>query len=415
MTVRSPAFVHVVIVAAAALLALPACGDDDDDAPAADAGADATPPPADAGTPPLLEPPPAGEGIQLHMVTTLGAGVEAEHCQFVKLSADATLWVNRDEVRYGKGSHHFLLYATAYTDIPTAKEDGTPVDTSRVFDCSDGATNGWQVTKLVGGSQNGEGDSLLRFPSDVAIRIPAGSVLLMNAHYINATDAEIAPDVYINLWTIPEAQVKTEGDILFLYNPFIKVGALGTGRARWRCPVQHDITIANVQSHMHRRGTGYEATVVGADTPFYVGESWENVHVERFEPNLQLKAGEVIDYHCDYTNPENRVVYQGARSTDEMCMLIGSYYPADRATAQCEDAQGHLAGEWVGNGTATCAATWTCIKAASQGKDDGLAPIIDCVDAASPDVAAESSALLRCVMAKGAAACGTEVAACEAK
>jgi hypothetical protein len=237
----------------------------------------------------------------------------------------------------------------------------------------------------------------------------------MNAHYINATDVDIHPDVFINLWTIPEAQVKTEGDILFLYNPFIKVPALGTGRARWRCPVQSDITVANVQSHMHRRGVGYEATVVGAEEPFYVGEAWENVQVKRFEPGMQLKKGDVLDYHCDYTNPENRDVYQGPRSTDEMCMLIGSYYPADRQTAFCQaDAQGNTAGEWVGNGAATCSATWTCLQAAFQSKN-GLRPIIDCMDQVSPEVAVESSALMRCVMSKGPQMCGAEIAACTEK
>jgi hypothetical protein len=398
---------------ATAAVALPACGSDD---PSATPDAAPTPTP-DAGPPPLLEPPPAGQGIQFTMRTRLEAGVEAEHCMFVRVPAGSEpLWVNRDEVRYGLGSHHFLLYATSYTEIPTHKDDGTPVDTSKVFDCSDGATNGWSVTKLIGGSQNGvEGDSMLRFPPDVAIKVPAGAVLLMNAHYINATDAPLEPEVYINLWTIPAAQVAQEGDLLFLYNPFIKVAANGTGRARWRCPVRHDITIANVQSHMHRRGVGYEATVVGEE-PFYVGTEWENVLVKRFEPGMVVHAGQFFDYHCDYQNPEAHDVYQGPRSVNEMCMLIGSYYPADPATANCRDDEGNLAGEWVGNGTATCAATWTCLQGALGQSGSGLKGVTDCVDKASPEVAAESSALIRCLFKTGdPSMCGAEISACSAK
>lgn len=392
-----------------AVLALPACGDD-----GGSATPDASSTTPDAGPPPLLEPPPAGQGIQLTMTTELAPGLEAEHCKFVKLPAGETLWVNRDEVRYGQGSHHFLLYATSYTEIPTKKDDGTPVDTSKVFDCSDGATNGWSVTKLIGGSQNGEGDSLLRFPPNVAIQVPAGAVLLMNAHYINASDTTLTPDVYINLWTIPQAQVEHEGDLLFLYNPLIKVSAHGSGRARWRCPVRHDITIANVQSHMHRRGVGYQAGIVGQE-PFYVGGEWQNVMVKRFEPGLVVHAGEVFDYHCDYQSELDHDVYQGPRSTDEMCMLIGSYYPRDPHTADCTDEDGNMAGEWVGNGSASCAATWTCLQAAFQ-QPKVLHGITDCVDQASPEVAVESSALLRCIFAKNdAAMCATEIAACQGK
>jgi hypothetical protein len=222
------------------------------------------------------------------------------------------------------------------------------------------------------------------------------------------------PEVRINLWTIPPAQVTTEGDILFLYNPVIKAPALGTGRARWRCPVQHDLTIANVQSHMHRRGVGYEATVVG-QAPFYSGTSWEKVVVKSFEPGLVVHAGDVLDYHCDYSNPENRTVYQGARSTDEMCMLIGSYYPADPATASCTDAQGRSVGEWVGNGTATCAATLACLQGASS-----LDAITDCMDAAAPAIAKPSSDVLNCIvnLPQGqdpAVACQAPIAACSAQ
>src|SRR4051812_41545965 len=95
-------------------LALVACG-----------GGDA---PEDTPVPVLLEPPAAGQGVQYAMTTTLEPGVEAEHCRFVQAPAEG-MYVNRDEVRFSTGSHHVLLYETAYTEIPTAKDDGTPVDT----------------------------------------------------------------------------------------------------------------------------------------------------------------------------------------------------------------------------------------------------------------------------------------------
>jgi Copper type II ascorbate-dependent monooxygenase, C-terminal domain len=403
---RSHSF-RLPCVLLAGALALGACGDDDD-AKDPDAGT------ADAGPPPLLEPPPPGQGLQLSMKTSLAPGVEAEHCQFVKAPATRT-WVNHDEVRFTHGSHHFLLYATEYTEIPTHKEDGTPVDTSKVFDCSDGATNGWKVSKLIGGSQNGNGDATLRFPPNVAIDIPAGTVLLMNAHYINASDSVLEPEVYMNLWTIPEDKVEVEGDILFLYNPLIKVPANGTGRARWRCPVAQDITIASVQSHMHRRGVGYEAQLVSQEQPFYVSDRWENVVVKRFEPGMVVHAGEVLDYHCDYKNVENRDVYQGARTTDEMCMLIGSFYPKDSRTALCRDENGAIAGEWVGNGAATCAQTWSCLQGALRDQG-GLKAMTDCMDVASPEVAAESSALLRCIFrTHDPQMCGAEISACSTR
>ena len=361
----------------------------------------------------LLAPPPDGRGVQLQMTTTVPAGFEGEYCRFV-VGPPAELWLERDEVRFTTGSHHVLVYETAYTEIPRTKTDGTAVDTSGVFDCSDGATNGWQVTKLLGGSQNGEGDSLLAFPDGVAMRVRARAVLLINAHYVNASDQALTPEVRINLWTRPAGTVTTEGDLLFLYNPLIKVPAGGSSRARWRCPVHADITIANLQSHMHRRGIGFTART--GERVLYQNDRWEGVPVERFAPGVTVAAGATLDYACDYQHDEGRDVYQGPRSTDEMCMLIGSYYPADPRTSGCLDADGGIGGEWVGNGTATCSTTFGCLQAAF-GQADPLPAITDCMLAADPAVAPEASALLRCFINQRdpATACQAPIAACTAR
>lgn len=362
----------------------------------------------------LLEAPAPGAGYQLVMNTELPAGTEAEHCQFV-VGPPEDFYINRDEVRYSQGSHHFLLYETEYTSIPTQKEDGTPVDTSGVFDCSDGPTNGWRVTKLIGGSQNGSGDSIVAFPDGVAMHVAANVVLLMNAHYINASDQALRPEVNINLHTIPEEEVATPGDILFLYNPLIGVPANSTSRARWRCPVYNDITIVNVQSHMHARAVDY-AVMIEGETPFYTNDAWEEVPVGRFDPGVEVPAGSRLDYYCDYMNPGPEAVYQGPRSNDEMCMVIGSYYPADQAMANCmTPSLDNLAGEWVGNGTATCADTLTCIQVAAAG-GNFLRGMTDCVLASDPAISKETSDVVRCLVnsADPIGECGPEISACQA-
>lgn len=393
--------VHAAIFVS--LAGLVACGEEPMD-----------PEPAPVGN--LLEPPEPGAGHQFVMTTELTAGTEAEHCQFV-VGPPEGMYLNRDEVRYSAGSHHFLLYETSYNSIPTAREDGTPVDTSGVFDCTDGATNGWRVTKLIAGSQNADGGSFLSFPPGVALYVEPGAVLLMNAHYINASDQALEPEVNINLYTIPEEEVTTAGDILFLYNPLIHVPASSTARARWRCPVHRDITIVNAQSHMHARGVGYEAMIVGQE-PFYSNDRWEEVPVGRFEPGLQVPAGSQIDYYCDYMNPGAEAVDQGPRSTDEMCMLIGSYYPADVATANCLDADSeNLAAEWVGDGTATCAESLDCVIASlSLPGGEVLPELTRCMMGADPAVARELSQAAICITSSFSpeVQCAQEMASCQA-
>ncbi len=369
------------VLALPALPALSACGTDD----------------------PIVPPEPSV--LELSMTSTIPSGTEVEYCKFVTVP---DTWITHDTIRFTKGSHHVLVFQTPYTTIPDHKDDGTPVDTSGVFDCSDGATNGWSITKLIGGSQNGDGESVLAFPDGVGVHI--GGVVLINTHYINATEGPLTSDVTIAFDTLPADQVAVEGDILFLYNPLISVQPGRTASAHWRCPVHADITIANIQSHMHARGIGYAARV-DAEDPFYVNDRWEDVPVQHYDA-LVVHAGQTLDYRCDYRNTTGRAIYQGPRTTDEMCMLIGSYYPADARTANCLDATGTVpGGDWVGEGTATCADTMTCIQAA-EGR---LEAIADCVFASDPAVSHVTSELLRCfISTTDPASCGPQIDACSA-
>lgn len=349
-----------------------------------------------------LEPAPT---LDLGMAATIPAGTEVEYCRFVTVPET---WVTKDKVDFAPGSHHVLVYQTTYASIPTRKNDGTPVDTSGVFDCSDGPTNGWSVTKVVGGSQNQSGESILSFPEGVGLRI--GGVLLINVHYLNASDEPLDTDVKVTFATTTADELRQEGDILFLFNPLISVPPGGTARAHWRCPVYRDITIANAQSHMHARGVGFEARVDG-EPPFYVNDRWQGVPVKSYDA-FTVKAGSKLDYHCDYRNTGGTPVYMGPRTTDEMCVLVGSYYPADPRTSTCLDESGNgSGGEWIGQGTATCQQTMGCVQ---QARDFGA--ITDCMLAASPSVSRESSELLRCFL--GAqdplTECGPQLQACAA-
>jgi len=344
--------------------------------------------------------------LELSMIATIQTNAEAEYCRFVTVPET---WVTQDSVAFTAGSHHVLIYQTPYESIPTQKLDGTPVDTSGVFDCSDGVTNGWRVTKVIGGSQNQSGASILSFPEGVGVRI--GGVLLINGHYRNASDAALSAEVKVTFETTTLDQIEQEGDVLFLYNPLISVPANGTSRARWRCPVYQDIRITNAQSHMHARAVGYTAGV-NDEAPFYVNNRWEGAPVQRYE-DLIVKAGSKLDYHCDYRNTGGTPIYQGPRTSDEMCMLVASYYPAEQRTANCLDEAGTaLGGEWIGQGTASCRQTLTCLEPAKTLREQ-----TDCMLAASPAVSRESSDVMRCFLgAKDPKVqCAAQIQACSTR
>ena len=366
--------------------------------------------------------------VEYTLTAQIAAGSEVERCKFVRAPAEG-LFINKDEITYTPGSHHVLLYETSYTDVPTKNDDGVAVDTSGVFDCSSGATNGWSVTRVVSGSQNPSGDSSIIFPPDVAVHVPPNAVLLLNAHYINTSTDVRDSNVSVKLHLIPEAQMKTEGDVLFLYNIFIKLNPQAKADARMRCPVHKDITLTTAQSHMHARGVDYSAQVNG-DAPFYTNAAWSDVPIARLNSGegIEIKAGSMIDYHCAYTNTLDHAIFQGPRTTDEMCMLIGSYYPVDRATSSCSADPKRapqtktLGAEWVGSGTATCAESAKCFQAAqTSDMKQSFENIMGCVTASDPAVSKELSDALRCIFVSSQdgkdaqTVCASQIAACIVK
>lgn len=356
----------------------------------------------------LLAPPAPGEGVQYRMTSVVEPGQEIERCQLFVAPPEG-LNIQRDEVRYTGGSHHVLLYTTNYTEIPTETRRGVPVDASKVHDCKDGATADWNVTGVISGSQSPDGNSLLGpLPEGVAVKVKPGTVLVMNTHYLNSSPEPMETDARINLYTIPEEEVKIEAGLLFHYNPIIRVPAHGESSARMRCTTEHDISVVRIQSHMHRRGVGYVANLVKSDgslQELYAHDRWEQVPSGEFDPVLEVKAGEALDYRCDYANPEGRDVVQGLTTRDEMCMLIGPYYPRSRAYENCLNSNGEFAGTWIGSGTATCAESLECLARAKSREEDQGVEFYGCVIDSCAGAGEALSAVIRCRWSQGHGAC----------
>lgn len=377
-----------------------------------------------------LDPPEKGRGIQLSMTTRIPAATDVEHCQFVQLGDDELI-VNHDEARFAGGSHHVLVYTTSYDEIPTRDLFDEKFDTSKPFDCSIGVAGFWSVTGLISASQNGNGASSISFPEGVGMRVPGKSVLLINAHYVNAKEQEIEPEILINLHTISEDELEQEGGLIFWYHPFLKIPAGGSFQGRAACPVSEDITIVNAQSHMHKLGVGYVAELFGPEKNaegevIYEGKAWEDVPVKTYAPMLEVRAGSHIEWQCEYENQGESDVYQGPRSFDEMCMFLGSYFPRNDDVSWCQrDGEAFMNAEWkIGDGEKTCADTFGCIVAAAsmdsgetRGPDMAISAVTDCMLESDPAVSKVLSDMVGCFAAsedgEQLSHCKDEIAVCQ--
>lgn len=391
-----------------------AAGGADSGAPGDDAGGGG----GGDGSTGLLAPPPAGQGVQFTMQGHIPASTEDEQCQFVQTTDD--LWVNHEQVRYTPGSHHFILWSTPYTSIPTANIRGEAVDTSGVFDCKQGPQADWNTTDFVGGAQSADAPPVLSdLPPNVAIHVPAGTVLLMDLHVLNASTTDLDPIVNINLDTIPQSQVTQEAGIFLFFDPFIVVPPGASATAHMSCPVTSNVTLTTVQTHMHKQGLGGVVNVkdsAGAQVQqLYTSSVWTDPPVTQWASGMALTAGQQIDYQCNYMNPGTTTVIAGGSAlTNEMCVLFGAYYPRDPEFETCstngvQDFNDDAA-TYIGTGTTTCADSLTCI---SNAKTDEA--FMSCMVDSCPGAAVQLTAAVDCFFANQSnaqTACATQEGQC---
>ncbi len=360
-----------------------------------------------------LAPPAAGQGIQLKMETTIAASTEDEQCKFVQTTED--MWVHSEEVRYTPGSHHFLLYNTPYTSIPTMDNQGNTIDTSGVFDCPDGGPGAYfNVDRGLGGAQAPDAPPIIGgLPSDAAVHIPAGSVLALDLHVLNATSKPLDVTVLMNLNTIPQSQAKVEAGIYFFYNPFIRVPAGGKSQARMSCPVTSDVTIVNAQTHMHKQGLGGLANLEDSSgkvlQQLYTSPSWTDPPVKIWSPGMNVSAPQQIDFLCNYDNPGTTDVIQGlSAAKNEMCVYAGAYYPRDTNFENCSNPT------YIGTGAADGTATLQCMATADASSANFDDVYFGCVVSSYPAIAKPMTALISCELQNGSSsttACSAQITA----
>ncbi len=278
--------------------------------------------------PTLLAAPPADKGFQLSMVQSIRAGGDVERCRYFQLTEDSEIYVRKVESRFGPGIHHAFVFRTKYQEVPAVG----------AIDCPDGVpVANIESTGILGMLANNTDETFLDFPDGVAMKFPARTVLLLQVHYMNLTGADQDGEVRVNFYTTPKEKVQIEGATLFYDNPIIYVPPMGQSTSEMRCEITQDVTLLGVAQHMHRLGTGYRVnhlSATGANlATLYETQTWTGTKAVSL--NRPLAKGTWIQYACDYANPGAKIIANGPRKDDEMCVLTGAYYPKVIETELC--------------------------------------------------------------------------------
>ena len=261
------------------------------------------------------------------------AGGEVFNCLYVSMPADAETAVPSAESHYTPGSHHFLVYRTNYPTIPDGGDTVHP--------CTDAE----QFTGIVGSYYEAQTpDAQRSLPPGVAHIFQPGEVLLLTAHYLNATGVELDTHVEFRLHTMDPANVMEEAGSVYFYNPQIAIPPTSEITVRRTCPIAQDMNLALLWSHMHSRGIGFIATTDDTAATQQAGDLYSTTtwsepqpRVFPYDPPVTLHAGSTITYACKYRNTTGQTIVSGQSAlTNEMCILHGMYWPRqDSKTEMC--------------------------------------------------------------------------------
>ena len=265
-------------------------------------------------------------------------GVDVFRCFVIPTSLNEDVFITELEIVPGnrEAVHHVMLYKDE-TNVPVQLDNAEPGPGYTSF----GSTGSeWSIP--VAGWNPGQGKKV--FPDGMGIRIPAGANMVMQIHYPGTANGQVDQSkVNIRYTTEPLREIHLSS---FIHHFDLNEGALTippneirTFTGNYTLPIQQDITLLDVNVHMHLLGDSAisYAILPNNDTiPFVEISNWD-FHWQGFydfRQPIRIPGGTTFYGSCTYNNtngnPDNpnsppETVNMGDASDDEMMLVFFSY------------------------------------------------------------------------------------------
>ncbi len=282
----------------------------------------------DANFTPLASPAEEGKtGIQLKVARfVVPANFERELFVRRSLSNAEPVYVNRIKLKSRVNSHHLVLYDFRSKSLLPA------IDEVRDLRNLDNSLNILTVIQMsnhifLGGGTDPNSD--YSFPEGFAIQLPANASVDLNPHYFNKTNDNLYGENYVNLYTIPAAQVKKVVQMIDFNVTSFTLPANQTTTITRDFKFDKSVAIVSLTSHFHARGKLFQIKIKGGERDgelIYENTDWAHPKVINFDTPILLQAGEGLTSVVTYVNNTNKELGFGLTSEDEMNIIFGYYY-----------------------------------------------------------------------------------------
>jgi hypothetical protein len=255
-----------------------------------------------------LAPPSPGQGFQYVIPDFMVApGQDVQACYFFAIpgSSGASIWVDEIVGAQNAHSHHLDVYRKkTVTGL-----DGAPGDVVVNGACY-GPLSNWADWPLV---INTQGDQPInwKLPDGVGLRFQPGEVLMLQTHYLNASNKPLTGRVLVNFHT-PSTAPANELGTLFAANRKIQICPGDSAKSFDARCVFHsaNATIIAANGHFHSRGRDFAMFTFDGQgnlgAQFYNSTHWDQPLMAR-DLNVSVPLNGGVDWKCsyDYVCPES--------------------------------------------------------------------------------------------------------------
>lgn len=273
--------------------------------------------------------PPNGIQIVLPIVRNLQPGSDNEICTWTDTIVDVDTDVKGLQAFQAPMGHHVVLFSTKVFQ---------PAGTNRP--CTDDDMSTFRFSVGAGG----EGQAgLNEAPGDLTYRIPAKSQVVINHHYINATNQVHDSQSVVNIFYADPALKLTPVSSLAFVNTNFKLPPTGMSSLDINCTMQRDVNAYQLFPHMHQYGSHivFEKTSPAGKTDRMFDIPWSPDY--QFHPPQMMTdpskpfvfaKGDLVHIHCDWVNPTGKPLTFGL----EMCVGFAAAIDSDnQGNIACDD------------------------------------------------------------------------------
>jgi hypothetical protein len=320
--------------------------------------------------------PPVPDGAYLFETTEFAVSPTADTlmCTYMPMRLDRDVITRELHSYQAPGGHHVVMF---YQPMPY-----TGADLGVARPCTE---QDMVDSRLVGGGDESH-EQALQLPAGLGVRIPAGSQIMIQSHYIPVPDAPSRVRDAMTLVPAAPGQVTTLADALAISDGDMRIPPHATYGQTLEYVVDADMGIAMLLGHMHEWGTRFRLELVPADgsasrtlyAPPPGTQLRSNPPVTYYTEAspLALHAGDRLRVHCDWDNTTDHVL----EFPEEMCVALMYYFPARGFLSGGVVIETHGGGGDGGvastDGNAGCVGepgpTEDCVRPCNTGNEEGV-------------------------------------------